>query len=163
MTFRITWQSVKFILGVALLIAQGAAQALAGPFGDLAGNWSGEGALYRASGQNERLRCRASYDVKRDGDQVNLRIQCAGDSYKFDLSGYVINSCGAISGQWSEPNYNSAGTLTGRASAGSISAQAIGNTFSAQISVITKGTRQSVTIQPQETDVTRASLDFRKN
>lgn len=163
MTSRTSWQLVIFTLGVALFVAQGAALALAGPFSDLAGSWSGEGTLYRASGQNERLRCRASYSVRRDGDHVDLSIRCASDSYKFDLTGYIINSGSAISGQWSEPNYNSAGTLTGRASVGSISAHAIGNTFSALLSVITRGTRQAVTIRLQEKDVTQVSIDFRRN
>lgn len=93
---------------------------------------------------------------------MNLRITCASDSFKFDLSGYVTSSGGTISGQWSEPNYNSAGSLDGRAGDGRITAHAIGNTFSAMLSVNTQGNRQAVTIQPQETDITRVSLTFQK-
>jgi hypothetical protein len=151
------------MLAVALAMLLGAASTLAGPFSDMAGSWSGAGTLHRAGGQNERLRCRASYAVGSDGNKVDLNIRCASDSYKFDFAGYIINSGGRVSGRWSEPNYNSAGTLTGRAAASSINAHAIGNTFSALLSVSTQGTRQSVTIRPQGKEITRVSLSFRKN
>jgi hypothetical protein len=148
--------------GLALLVIHGAAAVIAGPFSNMAGSWSGSGVLYKASGQNERLRCRATYDVERDGNQVALSIRCASDSYKFDLTGYVLSDGGTISGQWSEPNYNSAGTLTGSASVGNLNAHAIGNTFSAALSVTTRDNQQSVTIQPQGVDVTRVVLTLRK-
>jgi hypothetical protein len=160
---REKWQAVLLTLAVALLVPLGTTPTLAGPFSGMAGNWSGGGTLHRANGHNDRLRCRARYAVGNDGNKVNLNIRCASDSYKFDLTGYIINNGGTISGRWSEPNYNAAGTLTGRAGAGSISAHAIGNTFSALLSVSTKGTRQSVTIRPQEKEITRVSLSFRKN
>ena len=149
------------LLGAALLVTT-AEPGLAGTFSELAGSWSGSGSLTRESGGNERLRCQARYDVGSGGEQVNLRITCASDSFKFDLTGYIVNHGGAISGQWSEPNYNSTGSLDGRASQGRIIAHAVGNTFSAHLSVSTHGNRQSVTIQPQETDVTRVSLTFQR-
>jgi hypothetical protein len=141
-----------------LVVEHGAAPATAGPFSNMAGSWSGSGIVYLATGRNERLRCRASYGVERDGDQLNLSIRCASDSYKFDLTGYAISSAGAISGQWSEPNYNAAGTLSGRAGDGRISATAIGSTISAFLSVTTRGNRQSVTIRPEGTEITQVAL-----
>lgn len=136
--------------------------AFAGPFTELAGSWAGAGTLTRKAGTNERLRCQARYDVGNAGEQVNLRLTCASDTFKFDLTGYIISNGGAISGQWSEPNYNSSGSLDGRVSDGKIDAHAVGNTFSAYLIVGTQGNRQSVTIQPQETDVTRVSLTFQR-
>jgi hypothetical protein len=149
-------------LGLTTILPMNARTAWAGAFSDLAGSWAGSGTLTRRDGANERLRCQARYDVGSGGEQMNLRITCASDSFKFDLTGYIINNGGAISGQWSEPNYNSSGSMDGRASDGRITAHAVGNTFSAQLSVATHGNRQSVTIQPQETDVTRVSLTFQK-
>ena len=146
--------------GVSLITVE---SAIAGPFNGLAGRWSGNGVLHRSSSQSERLRCLADYDVAQNGAQLSLRIRCATESYKLDLTGYIINSGGAISGQWSEPNYNSAGTLTGRASDGHINANAIGNTFFAFLSVTTRGKQQSIAIRPQATDVTRVLLALRKN
>jgi hypothetical protein len=150
------------LLGLSTLSGIGARPAWAGTFSDLAGSWAGTGTLNRKDGASERLRCQARYDVEGAGEQMNLRITCASDSFKFDLTGYIINSGGTISGQWSEPNYNSTGSMDGRASEGRITAHAVGNTFSAQLSVTTQGNRQAVTIQPQETDVTRVSLTFQK-
>jgi hypothetical protein len=161
MKSRTVWASAGFALAVFLM--QTAAPAIAGPFSDMAGSWLGSGVLYRSNGQNERLRCVARYGVGRDGDQINLSIRCTGDSYKFDLTGYILNNGGAISGQWSEPNYNSAGTLTGHARVGNLSANAIGNTFSAGLSVTTKENLQSVTVQPEGTDVTKVVFTLRRN
>jgi hypothetical protein len=139
-----------------------AAPVHAGSFSDLGGSWAGGGTLARKDGTSERLRCQARYDVGSSGEQMNLRITCASDSFKFDLTGHLTSSGSSVSGQWSEPNYNSAGSLDGRVSDGRITAHAIGNTFSAMLSVTTQGSRQSVTIQPQETDVTRVSLTFQR-
>lgn len=150
------------LVAVLSILAANGTPASAGAFNDLAGSWSGAGTLTRKSAGNERLRCQARYDVGSGGEQVNLRITCASDSFKFDLTGYMSNNSGTISGQWSEPNYNSTGSLDGRVSEGRINAHAVGNTFSAYISVNTQGNRQSVTIQPQETDVTRVALSFQK-
>jgi hypothetical protein len=148
--------------GVSLLLEAGLGSAFAGPFSDLSGSWSGAGTLTKKSSGNERLRCQARYDVGNNGEQVNLRITCASDSFKFDLSGYIINNGGAVSGQWSEPNYNSSGSFDGRVDNNRISARAVGNTFSTHLVVATQGSRQSVTIEPQETDVTRVSLTFQR-
>lgn len=162
MARRTARKFVTIVLGLSALLATGAGPASAGAFSDLAGSWSGGGTLTRRDGNNERLRCLARYDVGRAGELANLSIKCASDSFKFDLSGYMVNSAGTVSGQWSEPNYNSSGSLDGRVSDGKISAHAIGNTFSALLSVSTRGNRQTVTIQPQETDVTRVLLSFQR-
>lgn len=152
----------RLALAFSLLMAADTMPASAGPFSELAGSWAGAGTLTRRAGTNERLRCQARYDVGNAGEQVNLRLTCASDTFKFDLSGYILNTGGAISGQWSEPNYNSSGSLDGHVGDGKINAHAVGNTFSAHLAVVTQGNRQSVTIQPQETDVTRVSLSFQR-
>src|SRR5512135_3192879 len=66
-----------------------AAQAAPGPFRALAGSWAGGGTLSMSSGEQERLRCRAAYDVGGGGDQLRLNIRCASDSYNIDLSSDV--------------------------------------------------------------------------
>ena len=155
--------AASFVLGLAMVTSAAVVEPLlAGTFSDLAGIWTGDGTLTRKDGASERLRCQARYDIGDSGEQVTLRITCASDSFKFDLTGYLKSSGGAISGQWSEPNYNSTGSMDGRASQGRITAHAIGNTFSAMLSVSTQGNRQSVSIQPQETDVTRLLLTFHR-
>lgn len=159
---RRTARSVAIVLSLFSFPGIGAGPSFAGAFSNLAGNWAGGGTLSRKDGNNERLRCQARYDVGGTGEQMNLSIRCASDSFKFDLTGYIINSAGSITGQWSEPNYNSSGSLDGRVSDGKINAHAVGNTFSAHLQVSTQGSRQSVTIQPQETEVTRVSLSLQR-
>ena len=160
---RTTAKIAALALAMGFLLAQGGTQALAaGLFSGLAGDWSGSGHITMSDGKRERLRCRASYSVGQGGDTVDIAIRCASDSYKFDLSGYLRNNNGSVSGQWSETNFNSAGTLNGRASGNSINAQAVGSTFSAGLSITTSGGRQSVTIRPGVTEVQQVSLSFQR-
>jgi hypothetical protein len=156
-------RAIKTFLSLSLMSSATAIDSSwAGTFTDLAGSWGGDGTLMRKDGTSERLRCQARYDVQGAGDQMNLRITCASDSFKFDLTGYLNSTGDAVSGQWSEPNYNSTGSMEGHAGRGRITAHAVGNTFSASLAVNTQGNRQSVTIQPEATDVTRVSLTFQK-
>lgn len=159
-------RTVSIVATLALaalwMMAEAGATAMAGPFSGMAGSWSGGGKLTTTDGNSERLRCRANNSVGSSGNTINISIRCASDSYKIDLSGYAANSNGRISGQWSEPNYNSAGTLSGRAGHNSINAMAIGNTISARLSMRGTGNHMSVTIQPEGTGVRHVSLSFRK-
>ena len=60
----------------ALLIASltlpgsAALAAPVSPFTAMAGTWAGGGVLSTTDGQQEQLRCRASYDVAGAGDQL---------------------------------------------------------------------------------------------
>ena len=135
----------------------------AGPFAGMAGSWTGGGVVALATGTNERLRCRAAYEVGGGGRTLQLNIRCASDTYNFDLAGSVVSQGGAISGTWSEAGHNVAGTVSGRASGGSIQALAQGGSFSAGISLVTHGNRQSVTIRPsQGTDINSVSVSLAK-
>jgi hypothetical protein len=147
------------VLVIALAFAAGAAQA-ASPLSPLAGTWSGGGTLSTSDGQQERLRCRATYDVDGSGSEVNLNLRCASASYNFDLSGNAAYRGGAISGSWSESSRNASGTISGRASGDRIEAAARGDNFSANLSLTTQGNRQTVSIRPQGANVTAVSLSL---
>src|SRR5262245_43763652 len=101
---------VLVVLGVAGSPAIAAVSSLR----NLAGTWSGGGMLSLANGEQQPLRCRASYDVAGRGDAVSLNLRCASDSYNFDLTGNVEDRNGMISGQWSEATRNASGTIEGR-------------------------------------------------
>jgi hypothetical protein len=128
------------------------------PFTAMAGTWSGGGVLSTTDGQQEQLRCRASYNVDGSGDQLRLNLTCASESYKFDLASEVEYRGGAISGSWTEASRNASGTLSGRAAGDHVQAAARGDNFSANLSLTTRGGRQTVSIQPQGTNVTAVSL-----
>jgi hypothetical protein len=55
-----------------------------GPFGQLAGSWSGSGTIDLSNGRHEPIKCRASYDVLEEQNKLQLNIHCASDSYNFD-------------------------------------------------------------------------------
>ena len=134
--------------------------AVSSPFAAMAGSWSGGGVLNTSDGNQERLRCRASYDVAGAGDQLRLSLRCASDSYNFDLSGDVQYHGGAISGSWSEASRNASGTISGRAAGDRIEAAARGDSFSANLSLTTRGHRQTVSIRSQGTSITAVSLEL---
>jgi hypothetical protein len=132
--------------------------AVSSPFAAMAGSWSGGGTLSTSDGGQERLRCRASYDVGRTGTELRLNIRCASDSFNIDLESNVEYRGGEIFGSWSEASHNASGTLSGRAAGGRIEASARSESFSANLSLTTHGNRQMVSIRPQGTSITGVTL-----
>jgi hypothetical protein len=147
------------LLLLASLCLPGSAQAaVASPFAAMAGAWSGGGVLSTTDGGQERLRCRASYDVAGTGAELRLNLKCASESYTFDLASDVQYRGGAISGSWSEASRNASGTLSGRAAGDHIDVAARGDSFSANLSLTTRGGQQTVSIRPQGTNISGVSL-----
>jgi hypothetical protein len=129
----------------------------------VAGSWSGGGTLSTTDGNQERLRCRASYDVGGTGAELHLSLRCASESYNFDLASDVQYRGGAISGSWSEASRNASGTLSGRAAGDRIEASARSESFSAELSLTTRGDRQTVSIRPQGTNIAGVSLTLQRH
>jgi hypothetical protein len=146
------------LLLASLCLSGSAVRAATSPFAAMAGSWSGGGILNTTDGTQERLRCRASYDVGGTGAELRLNLRCASDSYNFDLASDVEFRGGVISGSWNEASRNASGTISGRAAGGHIEALARGDTFSADLSLTTHGNRQTVSIRPQGTSIIAVSL-----
>jgi hypothetical protein len=147
------------MLLLASLCLPGSAQAaVASPFAAMAGSWSGDGVLSTTDGGQERLRCRASYDVAGNGAELRLNLRCASESYNFDLASEAQYRGGAISGSWSEASRNASGTLSGRGNGDHIDVAARGDSFSANLSLTTRGRQQTVSIRPQGTNISAVSL-----
>ena len=142
----------------AALLSPFPAHAASGPFAALEGAWSGGGTLTMASGATEQLRCRATYNVGNGGSDLRLSLRCASPSYNFDLGSAVVSEGGRISGTWNETSRNASGTVSGRATAGHVEAAATGQSFSANLSLTTKGNRQTVSIRAPGTDIAGVSL-----
>ena len=122
-------------------------QAAPGPFAALAGAWAGTGTLTMADGATESLRCRANYDVSGTGTGLKISLRCASQSYNFDLGGNVNYQDGRISGTWSEASRNVSGSISGRATANQVDAAARSEGMSANLSLTTRGNRQTVSIR----------------
>lgn len=128
------------------------------PFTAMAGSWSGGGTLTTTDGMQEQLRCRANYNAPGAGTELRLSLRCASQSYTFDLASNVEYHGGSISGSWTEATRNASGTISGRAAGEHIDAAAHGNNFAANLSLTTRGGRQTVSIRPQQSNVAAVSL-----
>src|SRR5687767_15765705 len=107
-------------LPLALVASTSYAQAASGPFADFEGSWSGTGTISMSNGTNERIRCRASYQITEAGRLLSQDLRCASDSYKFELQSTVSHQGGTISGTWNETTRNVVGNISGRVSGGTI-------------------------------------------
>lgn len=139
----------KLLFGTMLALGLWtAASQAAGPFSRLAGAWQGTGQINLGSGNSEPVKCRAAYDiVDSDGNNLQLNIRCAGQSYSFDLRGTALASGEKISGTWTEATRNAAGTISGTTRGDRFEVVASGPSFSASLTLITRGAKQSVAIR----------------
>jgi hypothetical protein len=148
---------------IAMIACAAVAQhAQSGPFAQMSGHWSGGGVITSSDGTQERIRCSATYSVSGGGDALSQSLRCASASYSLNISSNVHASGGSISGSWSESSHSVSGSVSGRSSGGSIQAHVAGGTFSASLSVQTRGNRQSVSIRPQGVDVTNVAITMHK-
>ena len=145
---RLVFAAVAFFV---VAMPGSAAYAQTGPFTGMAGNWSGGGTITLDDGSSERIRCRATYAVGAGGNGLNQTLTCASDSYKFNLASNVVAQGAAISGSWSESSRNIAGTLEGRAGNGVFNVIASAAGFTANITLTTRGNKQSVIIRSDTT------------
>jgi hypothetical protein len=153
---------IALAVSISLFTSYGYAE-VAGPFARMAGSWSGAGSLTMTNGAQERLRCRARYNVAGGGNELRLNLRCASDSYNFDLAGDVETNGNTITGSWNEATRNVAGSVSGRVDRDRVQVVARSDTFSASLSLVTQGNRQSVAIRPQGTEVSAVSITLSKS
>ena len=132
-----------------MLMSATASHAQSGPFASFAGSWSGTGMVSLSDGSNERIRCRATYNVGGDGAGLQQTLRCASDSYRFDLSSDVVARGSNVSGNWSETSRNVNGTLEGKVTPGQIEVFVQAAGFAANLTVRTSGNKQTVSISSQ--------------
>ena len=136
-----------FAVVAFFVVSASASYAQSGPFAGIAGSWSGGGTVTLDDGSTERIRCRATYAVGAGGNGLNQSLTCASDSYRFILSSNVIAQGNALSGTWSESSRGVNGTLEGRGGNGNFQVVASAPGFTANLSLATRGSRQSVAIR----------------
>jgi hypothetical protein len=122
-----------------------------GPFAGMAGNWNGGGTVTLDDGSTERIRCRASYAVGAGGNGLQQTLTCASDSYKFNLTSNLIAQGAAVSGTWSETSRNINGNIEGRSGGGVFQVVATAPGITANLTLTTKGNKQSVVIRSDST------------
>jgi hypothetical protein len=134
---------------MAALAFTSTSYAQQGPFAGMAGVWSGGGTVTLDDGSTERIRCRATYAVGGGGTGLNQSLTCASDSYRFNLASNVVANGGSLSGTWSESSRGVTGSLEGRGSNGNFQVIASAPGFTANISLMTRGNKQSVVIRSE--------------
>jgi hypothetical protein len=140
--------AIATVLAASTWSGTGHAQS-GGPFAGMAGVWSGGGTVTLDDGSTERIRCRATYAVGAGGTGLQQTLTCASDSYKFNLTSDVRAQGSAVSGTWSETSRNINGNLEGRSGGGVVQVVANAPGFSANISLTTRGNKQSVVIRAE--------------
>ena len=153
--------SAAFAAGVICSTASSASAE--GGLSPLAGSWSGGGTITMSSGSSERLRCRANYAVGGSGSSVTQDLKCASDSYRVDIRSNVAVSGGALSGTWTETSRGVGGQISGRLNGSDIQATVAGGVFGAGLSIATHGSSQSINIRVNGGDVSKVSLNLKKN
>jgi hypothetical protein len=146
---------------IALFIGAASAWAApeAHPFAALTGQWSGGGIIKKSNGTSERIRCRSAYEPAA-GTQLQLRLRCASDSYNFDLSAVVAYEGGAVSGSWNEAGRNLNGSIQGRSTGNGRQMQVVAQSiaFTSNLTLNTRGDKQSIVIQSPGTEVSEVSI-----
>jgi hypothetical protein len=129
-------------------------------FGDVSGSWSGAGMMKPKDGPQERVRCKANYAVKNEGQSVKMNLLCASDAYKMDLSANIDQSGTTLSGNWFESQYRQGGSISGQNVNGLIEAKAEGETITALLTVRTKANRQTFFMESPGAWVSQVSIDL---
>ena len=151
---------------LSFAMAASASEAAPGLFAGMAGKWRGDGSLSWTTGEVERIRCQATYEVEEDGNKITQNLTCATDSTKLVVKSTITYrpAAGAIIGDWREATYGINGRVSGSASAGSIKAlvQSGDKDFTARVTVLTRGSEQDVLIRPENFNVTEVTVKLRK-
>ena len=146
---------------VALAMGSAPVRGSNSPFTALDGSWKGSGTITLASGARERINCLAKYDVKGSGDALDLRIRCAGDSFKFELQSNVTHSNGTVTGRWTELTRHVGGEIDGKANGNRINVRVSG-TLSALLAMSTNANTQSISIQAPGSDLSHVSISLNR-
>jgi hypothetical protein len=161
-TQHVVPSSIAFIAAAVCVIAVSLSPlpgyAAQGPFADLSGDWSGGGTITLSSGSNEKIRCRATYDSQAAGNNLQLALRCASDSYNVNFRGTATNSDGNMTGNWFESTNQAAGQFFGSIKGNHINARIEGQTFAAFLNITTQGNHQLVSLRSPGSGVSSATM-----
>lgn len=132
------------------------------PVADLAGRWSGWGAVTLASGQSEQVKCVAVYTLANAGASIEQTLRCASPSYRIDASARLDIRGEAVSGLWEERSHDASGKVAGRLTRSGFELAITGEHFSAAMAVATSACKQTLQIKPDGVDIARIAVNLEK-
>ena len=141
------------ILAILALLACGMTSPLSAlaeppsPFKNLPGRWVGEGRIGLEGGKIETVKCRATYFLSDDANELKQNIRCASASGKIEVKSTVKHNAGQLSGSWNELIYNLGGDLSGAVTPRGFRISVRGRDMTANMDVIVMDTKQLVEIQ----------------
>jgi len=129
-----------------------------GPFASFSGSWKGSGQVVGTDNKHERIACRANYSISEKGDALSQTLVCASDSYRFEISSYVVAEGRSVRGHWQETTRQVQGSLTGEVADGQFEGNVSGPGFTAELSLKAAGRKQLVSIKPQGGDIAKVEI-----
>jgi hypothetical protein len=151
------------IVTCLVLFGSAAIAAEPGPFAGFNGQWVGAGKIKLSNGAEERVRCRANYAEGDGGRALQQSFRCASDSYNFELRSDLESHGNQITGNWNETTRNVGGTVSGRGKPGKLEVRVNNPSFSADLTLVSQGDVQTVTIRSEGTQFTGASMSLRRS
>lgn len=130
---------------------------------NLAGKWTGQGALETSSGTRETVKCVVVYELKSGNTMIHQNLRCASASYKIDAKTEMKVSAGQLSGTWAETSFGTSGTVAGQVRAGGFTIVVDGGLFSARMSVASGKGSQTLNILPVGLAVTKISIGLKRS
>jgi hypothetical protein len=147
------------IVALSLGTQFAAAQQGGGPFTRFDGSWKGGGQVVGSDGKHEKISCRAHYSIPPSGNALSQSLVCASDSYRFEVQSDVVSTDGhSVQGTWQETTRRASGDLVGQVSDGQFQGSVSGTGFTAEISLKMSGSKQSVTIVPQGSNIAKVDI-----
>jgi len=143
---------------------QGASASLPDSFSSLAGRWSGNGTVKPATGPAERFNCVVTYIPQGSSTRLRQNLRCKSDNYKLDAATHLELRGDKVVGRWQDNIYTGLnGTVSGTVKDGGFDVVLSGRFFTAKMTVVGSGCRQSVTVTPARADYIRqVSASLRK-
>lgn len=129
---------------------------------ELAGRWSGWGAVTLASGQSEQVKCIATYFVRDEGGGLEQNLRCASQSYRIDAKAEMTIEGEVVKGRWEERANAAAGDISGLMKGTSFNLSIHGDNFTASMAVSSSACKQSISISPQGFDISRIAIGLQK-
>jgi hypothetical protein len=142
---------------IALLLVVAGAQSFldaprawsqeAAPFLKLAGRWLGDGRFGTRDGKTEKVKCRVTYVVSEQGQQVRQTIRCATEGTSVEVQSHVTHVSGALTGTWKELSRDMSGQLSGSVTPAGFKVAIKGSELNANMDIIVKDNKQIIEIQ----------------
>jgi hypothetical protein len=157
---RARWP-VAAVAGAWIALASSLPAGAASPFAGLSGSWSGRGEIRLENDRSEAIRCRAHYDP-RGGSALGLDLRCASAGNRIELRASLRSRGSRVFGTWEERSYNTAGSVSGRASGNTLRLSINGGGLSGFMRVTTIGRSQSISVRTDGTGLRGVSIRLRR-